>query len=518
MYAPQNLTKCLPLLAAILGDSYGINIVIGNFPTGATDKKTVYIPAMAAATSDWANNLLRFLIDHECAHVRYSDFDVLKGLSPVVNSFRNILEDYRVENRMVSHYPGCRDHFDWGILNFIFGDGPDMTIAPEPLDIHNWVLGYVRSWDVPSLEPKVAAEAAWLENTYAGLMGPLTKLLDEARGMVQSSADCVSYAHRIVNLLDYFIKQEAQDDETETETDPQKLDDDILQKLAEFLQSKEDDLPMDLADQIRAELESESSDDDLTINVSQPAPTQVSLLTNEEISEALRSTTTLRTQLQGLLQSFTMNRRVASSRGRMNYRLLHSAQYNPRIFQRKAGVAGINTSVHLLLDVSGSMQNEIGLVNKIGFAVADVLYDMKGINVGVTAFPGPGLPDTRFTVTPVLRHGEKMHTQFGLHCTGSTPMGEALWWVMQQMITQDEPRKLVIIVTDGDPDNKANTKEAIRVGRSFGFEYFGIGVGNQAGGILTLLPGTSQVILRIEDLGVALFTVLRNSLTGGQAA
>jgi len=180
MYAPQNLTKCLPLLAAILGDSYGINIVIGNFPTGATDKKTVYIPAMAAATSDWANNLLRFLIDHECAHVRYSDFDVLKGLSPVVNSFRNILEDYRVENRMVSHYPGCRDHFDWGILNFIFGDGPDMTIAPEPLDIHNWVLGYVRSWDVPSLEPKVAAEAAWLENTYAGLMGPLTKLLDEA--------------------------------------------------------------------------------------------------------------------------------------------------------------------------------------------------------------------------------------------------------------------------------------------------------------------------------------------------
>ena len=34
-----------------------------------------------------------------------------------------------------------------------------------------------------------------------------------------------------------------------------------------------------------------------------------------------------------------------------------------------------------------------------------------------------------------------------------TPMAESLWWVMQQMCLLRENRKIILIITDGEPDS-----------------------------------------------------------------
>jgi hypothetical protein len=63
------------------------------------------------------------------------------------------------------------------------------------------------------------------------------------------------------------------------------------------------------------------------------------------------------------------------------------------------------------------------------------LHGIKGVSLGVTAFPGRSAPDAAYpgeqndqTVAPVLRHNQAMHTLFKVKVAGGTPMDTALWW------------------------------------------------------------------------------------------
>ena len=553
-----DLTRCLPLLCAILGDEYGVNIVIGNYSNASvamelqTGHKTVMLPALASEISENSNAKTRFFIDHECAHIRKTDFTALAGLNPIEHAFENIIEDWRVENSFSHDYPGSRDHFDWGIKNHLFPKKPKMPKTPSPHDITNWTLLYVRSWDIPELTAWSDEMAGCLETLYPGLMPQLRKVLDETRLNARSTQDSVFYARRIVNLVDYYVKQEAVKNMKSEKTNeqggakdnagngdngqanspgdetgnaptpptgqvaPERATKDALKGLRDMLNANEDQLPKGIGEQIRAELEKQAANNrSKAINICLAEDKIYPPMSSSDMSAAKGATAVLRSQLQGLLQSEAAFRRSQTTRGRMNYRQLHSAAYNTRIFEKKSNAPAVNTAVHLLLDISVSMRRDIPLVSQIGYALADTLYDTKGINMGVTAFPGDGRT-ARFTVNPILRHGEKMHSGFALEVTGGTPMGEALWWVMQQMFCLAEPRRLVILVTDGEPDNKDNTIEAIRIGSMFGFEYYGIGIRAQS--IKTLLPSSSMVISNINELGPALFSILRKTLTSEAAA
>jgi nitric oxide reductase activation protein len=55
-------------------------------------------------------------------------------------------------------------------------------------------------------------------------------------------------------------------------------------------------------------------------------------------------------------------------------------------------------------------------------------------------------------------------------------MGEALWWVMQDMLPLSERRKLILVVTDGEPDSLECATQAIEQGEKAGFEIYGIGI------------------------------------------
>lgn len=79
----------------------------------------------------------------------------------------------------------------------------------------------------------------------------------------------------------------------------------------------------------------------------------------------------------------------------------------------------------------------MALASKACFAVVSALSSVKGINVGVTAFPGNRTSDLLDpqshwqTVAPILLHGQKLHDRFSIGTGGGTPMDTALWWVLQ---------------------------------------------------------------------------------------
>jgi len=273
-----------------------------------------------------------------------------------------------------------------------------------------------------------------------------------------------------------------------------------------------DTLPQSLGDILADALQSTSrQSQDGAVTVAIPTPKNAGPLTETDILEARQASMALRTRLQGLLQTKILARASSGRRGRLDTGQLHRlAVSDPRLFRTKAERTGIDTAVHILLDCSGSMVRRIRLACCSCYAVASALAASK-INVAVTAFPSSQLPSGSYsTVGPVITHGQKVHANLDLAPAGGTPMGEALWWVMQDMLPLNERRKLILVVTDGEPDSLECATQAIEQGEKAGFEIYGIGITSP--GINMLLSGRSVVVNSMADLVPAMFALLENAI------
>ena len=102
-------------MASMLGNRLGVNVNIGNTQNACTDGKTIYLPPLPAEADERLYCLVNGFIDHESAHIRFTDFQVLDkaNMSPLEKHIWNSIEDWRIEHELVKRYPGCREHFDW---------------------------------------------------------------------------------------------------------------------------------------------------------------------------------------------------------------------------------------------------------------------------------------------------------------------------------------------------------------------------------------------------------------------
>jgi cobalamin biosynthesis protein CobT len=206
-----------------------------------------------------------------------------------------------------------------------------------------------------------------------------------------------------------------------------------------------------------------------------------------------------------------MKRNLPARTGKLDTHRLHKITHDPGIFLRHQEKQGINTLVHVLLDCSGSMRSKMPLACQACYAIASSLSKISGIRLGITAFPAGSTPGSQFTVFPLLKPDQKLHTNFLLDPSGNTPMGESIWWVLQQAYPLKETRKIVIIITDGRADIVETTEKAIEHGRALGFEFYGVGIHHDY--IKQLLPGASEVIANLDELVPCMFRLLQRTLT-----
>ncbi len=157
------------------------------------------------------------------------------------------------------------------------------------------------------------------------------------------------------------------------------------------------------------------------------------------------------------------------------------------------------------------------LAAKATYALASALDNVRGVNVGVTAFPAPLTVDDIVNagdavhVSIIKRHGQALHDRFHVHCCGGTPLAEALWWLLQEMLPLRENRKIVLILSDGFPDNTSMAKKALTALTAHGFEVYGIGI--QTSAMTRLLPENRSVaIYDLKELVQAVFDLLRPAL------
>ncbi len=513
----KNIMAALPLLATVLGDKYGVQVHIGG-DRACTDGNIIYLPDIPLdCDADFATQVRGF-IDHESAHIRYTDFEALAQakLNPVQKHLWNALEDWRVENALAKIFPGCKGNFHRLIEEHFAREkhtqNTEKAGKNPAFSLLNYVLLTVRSWDVPSIEVQRRKEAVIIERHFPHLLQAIDTVLINVQKHCQSTHDSIAYALELYQA----IKSYAQDLFNNNPQKPSKEKGENTQEnIQKMLQSNTEDLPSGLGECLAKNLEGKKEHSQRhTLAVAIEGHRSCASFAPHVLEEIRRSSTALRTRLHGLLQASVQQPCVLGQRGKIYPAKLHNlSTHNPRVFLRSGQKKSVSTAVHVLLDCSGSMDGpRMELAGKACYGVALALEQCQGVNVGVTAFPASTASKNPNAegVFPVVKHGQRVHPRFAIKARGCTPLTESLWWVMQQMYVLKEERKIILIISDGVPDSLYTTKHALTHSHKLGFEVLALGVEDNS--LEMLLPETSRTIHDLNTLPSALFSMLQQAL------
>ena len=521
--------KAMPLVASMLGNKLGVKVVIGSSDTACTNGDTIFLPPLPVDDEGVLYPLVSGFIDHEAAHIRHTDLSVLEGkvLTPVEKYLWNAIEDWRVEHEIIKRYPGCHEHFIWLIRHFFLKDTEEEKageMESPAFSVLNYVLLTLRFWDVPELFRNCEFEANIMEKHWPGLRSSIDAIMRDIPARCRSTQDSLDFAQNILRLIEQEAQKEqkstespvvspsitAQDNSERTQQEPQTGGE--QQPLQELLQATEEEMPTSMGKQLSDMISGQCSPQQRKgMSVAVEGKLTTNELPDALIMEAHAISRALRTKLQGLLQSQVLRRFSPSRHGKLcGHGLYRIAVHDPRLFMKNESVTGIDTAVHILLDISGSMTSRIELACAACYSVALALTAIPGISVGVSAFPADYKEDVAATVYPLLRHGKRITNSFAAEAHGSTPMTEALWWVLGMLSTRPEHRKVVLVVTDGYPDDPETAKETIAAALRMGMDVLGIGI--DAPAIISMIPG-SENITDIRELAPAMFRLLQHTMT-----
>ena len=513
------LNKALPMVASVLGKKYGVQVEIGG-NTACTDGKVIRLPTLPLESDSVLINMTRAYIDHESAHIRETDFNVLqdKEVTPLIKNIWNILEDWRVENLLAKRFPGCRTNFDW-LIEHEFTKKMKKPRNPA-MQILSYLLLSVRAWDVKAVEKNRDIVGSFVKQSFPDLFAKISDILSTIKRESIGAKRTMYFAKKLALLIEEesLSLGKEQKKQGENGKNKSKNADNISRSLSkldgikQLLKASDGDLPDGLGERVAGELEGAAPGNPMRgLSVAVESPKHFSALEDGDISKVKRTSTALHARLHSLLQSKTLVRRTGSRHGKLDTGKLYKINHSAKIFLRNGERQGINTAIHILLDCSSSMRNKMELASQSCFGIANSLHKINGISVGVTAFPADSvLNKVCSTVCPMLKHGENLHTNFNLRPSGSTPMGEAIWWTLQQCYPLKENRKIILIITDGKPDSVENTEKAIEHGKRLGFEFYGIGINNS--NIMSILPGTSKFITKLEELAPTMFKLLQDAM------
>lgn len=549
MLKPEMRLKALPLVASMLGDKLGVKVVFGEQETACTDGSSVYLPPLPLDGDELMYRLVSGYIDHEAAHIRHTDFEAMKAanLSPVGHYIFNTIEDWRVEHEITKRYPGCREHFDW-LNRYLYlpktkrkkrKAGGDI---PPAFFILDYILNSVNMGDVPELEEARRSAGRSIDKNWPKLRVKIDAILEQIPMRCLSTHDCIEMALEIISLLEIeaqktipsrassqpYLKPETVQNETSNQSSSES-EKSLEEKENSASQQEENDVPSPdstLADLLDADEDSLPKSSEVKLKeaifgknlnrkregffMASEHELATESLSPEVVSEALCSSRALRTRLQGLLQTRVLRRVTPSRHGKTSGQLLYRiATKNPRLFRKADEVPGIDTAIHILLDRSGSMDGQIQLASQACYSVASALYGIQGVNVAVTAFPSDlGTGDLR-SVAPILRHGERLTDRFATGAEGRTPLSEALWWATKELFKQKEQRKIILIISDGLPDDPPIALKTLSVIRDLGIEMAGIAIDSWQ---LANFINAQENITDIRELAPAMFRILQQLL------
>ncbi|MEX3073939.1 VWA domain-containing protein [Vibrio alginolyticus] len=545
------LKNALPIVAAAYGEKFGVKVLIQG-QDAFTDGERIVIPTANPDDPHYQQIAWGYLA-HEAAHIRHTNFDMVKKASskPIRKALLNIIEDVRIENELAKDYPGTRRSISQ-VIEYMM-DTQQMCV-PEQLEpasnLQAWLLFRLRCHFLgqKALTPLYQAidervrqlfPAAAMSRLSAmltavpslGSTGEVLKLVDAIVAMLEDESrppqdesdadsgndigqDASNDSNNSSDSQTPEIDSSATGDAAETgDSDHSDQADNLRQALEASAAQFEPDTFAQVAEVLSEQAEGHQGVTPLSL----PQAEQAMLGDEAILTLSASESAQIRARLRGMVQSSQDNRNHAKRHGLRvaTHRLAASQAGESRLFIQRQPRIAPNAAVHLLVDISGSMGKPIGegnrkyfhVANEAALALAMALEGIPGVVPAVSYFPGIH-QEVSIALLPKqsVRHRAACFDQKPRGCT---PMAQAMWFAANSLLAQKQKRKLMIVLTDGDPDDWAATHDIVDRCRRSGFELLGIGI--QTRSVEKFFP-QSIVINDVKDLKRELFEVTQQLL------
>ncbi|MER1721027.1 VWA domain-containing protein [Proteus mirabilis] len=545
------LKNALPIVAAAYGEKFGVKVLIQG-QDAFTDGERIVIPTANPDDPHYQQIAWGYLA-HEAAHIRHTNFDMVQKASskPIRKALLNIIEDVRIENELAKDYPGTRSSISQVIEYMV--DTQQMCV-PEQLEpasnLQAWLLFRLRCHFLgqKALTPLYQAVDERVRQLFpAAAMSRLSAMLTAVPSLA-STGEVLKLVDAIVAMLEEEsrppqdesdadngndIGQDASNDSNNSsdsqtpETGSSAMGDaaetgdsdnsDQADNLRQALEASAAQFEPDTFAQVAEVLSEQAEGHQGVTPLSLPQAEQAMLGDEAILTLSASESAQIRARLRGMVQSSQDNRNHAKRHGLRvaTHRLAASQAGESRLFIQRQPRIAPNAAVHLLVDISGSMGKPIGegnrkyfhVANEAALALAMALEGIPGVVPAVSYFPGIH-QEVSIALLPKqsVRHRAACFDQKPRGCT---PMAQAMWFAANSLLAQKQKRKLMIVLTDGDPDDWTATHDIVDRCRRSGFELLGIGI--QTRSVERFFP-QSIVINDVKDLKRELFEVTQQLL------
>ncbi len=545
------LKNALPIVAAAYGEKFGVKVLIQG-QDAFTDGERIVIPTANPDDPHYQQIAWGYLA-HEAAHIRHTNFDMVQKASskPIRKALLNTIEDVRIENELAKDYPGTRRSISQVIEYMV--DTQQMCV-PEQLEpasnLQAWLLFRLRCHFLgqKALTPLYQAVDERVRQLFpAAAMSRLSAMLTAVPSL-GSTGEVLKLVDAIVAMLEEEsrppqdesdadsgndIGQAASNDSNNSsdsqipETDSSAMGDaaetgdsdnsDQADNLRQALEASAAQFEPDTFTQVAEVLSEQAEGHQGVTPLSLPQAEQAMLGDEAILTLSASESAQIRARLRGMVQSSQDNRNHAKRHGLRvaTHRLAALQAGESRLFIQRQPRIAPNAAVHLLVDISGSMGKPIGegnrkyfhVANEAALALAMALEGIPGVVPAVSYFPGIH-QEVSIALLPKqsVRHRAACFDQKPRGCT---PMAQAMWFAANSLLAQKQKRKLMIVLTDGDPDDWAATHDIVDRCRRSGFELLGIGI--QTRSVEKFFP-QSIVINDVKDLKRELFEVTQQLL------
>jgi len=539
------LKNALPIVAAAYGEKFGVKVLIQG-QDAFTDGERIVIPTANPDDPHYQQIAWGYLA-HEAAHIRHTNFDMVQKASskPIRKALLNIIEDVRIENELAKDYPGTRRSISKVIEYMV--DTQQMSV-PEQLEpasnLQAWLLFRLRCHFLgqKALTPLYQAVDERVRQLFpAAAMSRLSAMLTAVPSLA-STGEVLKLVDAIVAMLEEEsrppqdesdadsgndIGQDASNDsnnssdsqtlETDSSATGYSDNSDQADNLRQALEASATQFEPDTFAQVAEVLSEQAEGHQGVTPLSLPQAEQAMLGDEAILTLSASESAQIRARLRGMVQSSQDNRNHAKRHGLRvaTHRLAASQAGESRLFIQRQPRIAPNAAVHLLVDISGSMGKPIGegnrkyfhVANEAALALAMALEGIPGVVPAVSYFPGIH-QEVSIALLPKqsVRHRAACFDQKPRGCT---PMAQAMWFAANSLLAQKQKRKLMIVLTDGDPDDWAATHDIVDRCRRSSFELLGIGI--QTRSVEKFFP-QSIVINDVKDLKRELFEVTQQLL------
>lgn len=504
----SHITNALPIMVNNYSKMFGVSVRMQG-TSAYTNGKTITIPRLDINNPAKARLAYGYLA-HESAHVRYTDFKLIKQEFIKEDLLRfslfNILEDSRIEALISREYIGVYENLS--LLNDYYEhDWISFCQNVSKINVLNVILSFIQSYSQVHCQHFFSSRARAVKlythlksRMKERLLKRIAKLTKEC-SKAKSSKEVLYFVDEIYEILASkennfkneklkFMSEQKLDDELQNYEEKHGTIKDEHQKnfIKELIKlklaSKGDPsnvTPSQSAAKIVEENgtgQSSSSREDLGLfNEKECQPGRHDYIRHIDGSYALRRA--LNMKARSYVEAFGFTTDKGSRIDPLKAQKVCVGETN--IFKDRVSNSGFSTSVHILVDVSSSMLTSDGLectrceeACKVALMICMALEGIDGIKTMATYFPGD---TSEYEIA--LRDNEKVSrvaSRFDQRPRGSTPLAQGLWYAFQKIEKLECRRNIILVITDGMPDSVNNVDTCFKYAKKRNIEIYGLSI------------------------------------------